>query len=224
MQPTSTRPWRGVASALALASCLVARPAAADADLQLSIGLNAGYLRKIPSLGAGKVSTTARDIAAGDVAARGGLWLLGGTVDLQLTLDDRWTVPLIGITGMWATGSSAPIGSSLDGSIARLRPDTAFRGDLLLLGVGRRWKHRRFMYGIAARTGVSWIGMDGDVAAGASRTPLDLTATTFLFTVEAEGCRRIDPEHRVCFQVAPRVYEHQFLNGVTFGLRLEWGR
>ena len=224
MKLARTRWWRGLASAFALASYLVTRPAAADADFQFAVGLNAGYLRKIPSLSADKVSTSARDIAAGDVRARGGLWLLGGTVDLQLTIDDRWTVPLLGATAMWATGQAAPIGSSLDGSIAQLRPHTAFRGDVLLLGLGRRWKHRRFMYGIAARTGVSWISMDGDVAAGASRTALDLAATTFLFTVEAEGCRRLDPELRMCFQVVPRVYEHQFLNGVTFGLRMEWGR
>ena len=213
-----------MASALALAGCFVARPAAADVDLQIALGMNAGYLRKIPSLGAGKVSTTARDIAAGDVRARGGLWLMGGTVDVQLTIEDRWTVPLFGATVMWATGSAAPIASSFDGSIARIRPSTAVRGDVLFLGFGRRWKHRRFMYGVAARTGISGITMEGDVAAGASRTPLNLGAATFLFTVEAEGCRRIDPEHRVCFQVVPRVYEHQFLNGVTFGLRMEWGR
>lgn len=224
MQLARTRWWRGLASALALASSLVARPAAADVDFQVAVGVNAGYLRKIPSLAADKVSTTARDIAAGDVRARGGLWLLGGTVDLQLTVDDRWTVPLLGATGMWATGEAAPVSSSLDGSIARLRPHTAFRGDLLLPGIGRRWKHRRFMYGLAARTGISSISMDGDVAAGTSRTALDPSATTFLFTVEAEGCRRLDPELRMCFQVVPRVYEHQFLNGVTFGLRVEWGR
>ena len=224
MQLGRTGLFRGLAGALALASCLVAQDAAADVDLQVAVGLSTGYLRNIPSLGAGKVSTAARDIAAGDVAARGGLWLLGGTVDLQLTIDDRWTMPLLGATGMWAVGQPAPVSTSFDGSIAHIRPRTAFRGDLLLLGVGRRWKHRRYMYGLAARTGISQIAMDGDVAAGTSRTSLDLSATTFLFTVEAEGCRRIDPEVRVCLQVAPRIYEHQFLNGVTFGLRMEWGR
>ena len=224
MQLARTRWWRGLAGGVALASCLVARPASADVDLQIAAGLSAGYLRKIPSLSADKVSTTARDIAAGDVRARGGLWLLGGTVDMQLTIDDRWTMPLLGATVMWATGEAAPIASSFDGSIARLRPDTTIRGDVLLLGVGRRWKHRRFMYGIAARTGISGISMHGDVAAGASRTPLNLDAATFLFTVEAEACRRLDPELRMCLQVVPRVYEHQFLNGVTFGLRMEWGR
>lgn len=224
MQLGRTGLFRGVAGALALASCLVARDASADVDLQVAAGLSTGYLRNVPSLGAGKVSTTARDIAAGDVAARGGLWLLGGTVDLQLTIDDRWTMPLLGVTGMWAVGQDAPISSSFDGSIAQVRPHTAFRFDVLLPGVGRRWKHRRFMYSLAARTGISSISMDGDVAAGTSRTPLDLRSTTFLLTVEAEGCRRLDPDHRICFQVAPRVYEHQFLNGVTFGLRMEWGR
>lgn len=216
---------RTLTGATALAAILFARPAAADYDLQLSAGLGAGYLRKTPDLDTKAVSTLARDIAAGTVAARGGgIWMLGATVDMQLTFDDRWVLPLLGGTLAWGVGSYDRVASGLDGSIATFRPHTAFRGDLYFVGFGRRWKHRRFMYGVVARTGFSRLVMDGSVAAGADAIPLSMGANTFLFQIEAEGCRRLDPERRICLQVAPRIYEHEAINGVTFGLRVEWGR
>lgn len=225
MRGTTKRVIRTLASAGAAAVCLLARPARADYDLQFAAGFGAGYLRKTPALDGPGVSTTARDVPKGTVASRGGsLMMLGGTFDMQLTIDDRWMLPLLGGNLSWAVGSYDRVASSLDGSSVTYRPHTAFRGDLYLVGFGRRWKHRRYMFSVAARTGFSRLAIDGSVAAGAESTQMRLVANTFLFQIEAEGCRRLDPERRICFQVAPRIYEHEAINGVTFGLRMEWGR
>jgi hypothetical protein len=53
---------------------------------------------------------------------------------------------------------------------------------------------------------------------------MDLRAASFLVQAELEACRRLDPTTRLCLQVAPRIFDHELLNGVMFGLRMEWGR
>jgi hypothetical protein len=150
--------------------------------------------------------------------------MFGVGADVELTVDDRWKVPLVGGNAAWAVGSYDTVLTSFDGSIAHVRPWSTFRGDLLLPGIGRRWKHRRNMWAAAIRTGVSFATVDGAVAAGAESVPLDLSARTLLVQVELEACRRLDPTTRVCLQLVPRLYEHELLNGLTFGLRMEWGR
>ena len=223
---TGKRQWRACAVAIAVVgSVLWTGDARAEFDFQFAANMNGAWLRRTPALSARRVSTSARDIAAGDIQTRGGLALLGFSADLDLTLDDRWKVPLLGGAAYWAVGSYPTTITSYDGSIAHLRPWSTFRADLLLPGVGRRWKHRRNMWGAAIRTGISFATMGGTVAAGTETVPLTtLTAATFLVQVEFEACRRLDPTTRVCAQVVPRLYEHELLNGLTFGLRMEWGR
>lgn len=199
--------------------------ARAEWDFQLATMMSGGWLRETPDLTANKVSTTARDIRKGTLASRGGLGMIGFGGDAELTIDDRWRLPLIGGNLWWAIGSYDATRTTFDGSIASVHPWTAFRGDILLPGVGRRWKMRRNMLGFAIRTGVSWIHVKADVAAGADTTALDTTqAVTFLVQAEIEACRRLDPTTRVCLQIAPRVYEHSLLNGASIGLRMEWGQ
>jgi hypothetical protein len=214
----------GAALCVLAATAVLAHDARADFDFQFATNVNGGWLRQTPSLSAPALSTSAREMDAGQVRRTGGLVLLGPSLDVDLTLDDRWKVPLLGGSLQWAAGSYDATITSFDGSITRLRPWTTFRGDLLLPGVGRRWKHRRYMLGAAVRTGVSFLKMDGSLAAGADTVPLSVSATTFLVQVEIEGCRRLDPTTRICLQVVPRIYEHELMNGVVFGLRMEWGR
>lgn len=203
---------------------MTAREARADFDFQFATNMNGAWVRQSPTLSARSVSTSARDIAAGDVETGGGLAMLGPSADVDLTIDDRWKVPLVGAAAYWAVGSYDTTVTSLDGSIARVRPWSTFRADLFLPGVGRRWKHRRNMWGAAIRTGVSFVTVGGSVAAGSESEPLSLGATSFLLAVELEACRRLDPTTRVCIQVVPRVYDHELMNGLTFGVRMEWGR
>jgi hypothetical protein len=213
------------ATCLALLGVLgVVRPARADWDFQLATNLNGAWMRRAPTLTVAPVTTGAREMGQGEIRQRSGVAMIGVGGDLELTVDDRWRVPLAGGYVYWAVGSYDGVVTGHDGSIAHLRPWSSSRVDVLLPGFGRRWKHRRWMYGVAARTGISWFDMNGTVAAGGDRAPLDLGAQSFVFQIEVEACRRLDPTTRVCAQVAPRVYDHEFLNGLTLGVRMEWGR
>jgi hypothetical protein len=206
------------------ALCLAPRDARADFDFQFATNLNGGWMRQTPTFSSKAVSTSAREMRPGTVQTGRSLAMVGLSADVDLTIDDRWKVPLIGGSTYWAVGSYDSLITSLDGSIASVRPWSMFRGDLFLPGVGRRWKQRRNMWGIAIRTGVSFASIGGAVAAGTETVPLSLTVATFLVQAELEACRRLDPSTRICLQVVPRLYEHELLNGVTFGLRMEWGR
>lgn len=209
---------------LVLVASVSASEARADVDFQVATTVSGAWLRETPDLDAKSVTTSARDVGAGRVRTGGGLAMAGVGGDVELTIDDRWKVPLFGGMFFWAVGSYDATITTFDGSIARLRPWTTVRGDFLLPGVGRRWKHRRNMWGVAVRTGVSVAAMGGSVAAATETAALEMSAGTFLLQLELEGCRRLDPTTRACLQVVPRLYEHQLLNGLTVGLRMEWGR
>ncbi|MBX3216965.1 MAG: hypothetical protein KF850_33340 [Labilithrix sp.] len=209
---------------LVLVASVSASEARADVDFQVATTVSGAWLRETPDLDAKSVTTSARDVRAGRVRTGGGLAMAGVGGDVELTIDDRWKVPLFGGMFFWAVGSYDATITTFDGSIARLRPWTTVRGDFLLPGVGRRWKHRRNMWGVAVRTGVSVAAMGGSVAAATETAALEMSAGTFLLQLELEGCRRLDPTTRACLQVVPRLYEHQLLNGLTVGLRMEWGR
>jgi hypothetical protein len=215
---------RGAAAGLLFGACLVSRDARADFDFQFSTSLSGAWVRETPTFTSNPVTTNAREIGEGRVRTGRGLAMLGLGVDSELTLDDRWRVPLLGANIWWAVGPSDLTVTSLDGSVASVRPWSMSRGDVLLPGLGRRWKHRRNMWGAAVRTGVSFASMGGSLSDGAGSVPLELFATTFLVQLELEGCRRLDPTMRACVQISPRIYDHDLFNGVTFGLRLEWGR
>lgn len=213
----------GVVAAL-LAGTLATRSARADFDFQFTAGVNGGWVRRSPAFSSDAVNTMARSMRAGTVETGRGLGMLGLSSDVEMTVDDRWRIPLVGGAAYWAVGSYDSLVTSLDGSVASVRPWSTFRGDLLLPGVGRRWKHRRNMWGVSIRTGVSFASIGGSVAAGTESVPLSLSASTFLLQAEVEACRRLDPTIRACLQIVPRIYDHELLNGVTFGLRMEWGR
>lgn len=198
--------------------------ARADFDFQLSMGMNGRWMRTMPALAAPALTTNARDLAAGDVPLRGALTMLGGYVDVAVTLDDRFVVPIFGGAYYTALGSYDAIITSREGSIVRAQPWTASSVDLYLPGLGYRIKKRRWMFGAAVRTGASFFWMDGLLADGAEFAPMEMKRATFLLQGELEACRRLDPTTRVCLQVAPRIYEHELMNGVMFGLRAEWGR
>lgn len=200
------------------------RDARADWDFQIGAMASGGWLRETPDLESDAVSLDSRRIGEGRLRSRGGIAMLGIGSDAEFTIDDRWKVPVGGAQLWWATGSYDSVNTSFDGSIAQQKPWTAYRIDLLFPGFGRRIKLRRNMVSFAVRTGASRIRMDGSVAAGTTSTEIELTKWTFLAQVEVEGCRRLDPSTRICLQIAPRLYEHSFLNGLSIGFRMEWGR
>jgi len=203
---------------------MTSREACAEWDFQFASTLNGGWLRETPELTSEAVDLAARRIGEGKLRSRGGLAMAGFGMDTELALDDRWRLPLTGFNAWWAVGNYDAVNTSFDGSIAKTEPWSAFRFDVLLPGFGRRVKLRRNMVGFAIRTGASRIKMDGTVADGAASGVLDLARWTFLAQIEIEGCRRLDPTTRICLQIVPRIYEHEFMNGLTFGIRMEWGR
>ena len=203
---------------------LAPKDARADFDFQLSMGTNARWMSATPAMAAPQLTTFTREIAAGDVPMRGGMTMLGVYVDSAVTLDDRWVLPLFGGGYYRALGSYDAVISSRDGSIVRMQPWTTESLDIYLPGLGYRMKRRRWMFGAALRTGVTFLAMDGLLADGVDWAGLETKRTSFLLQGELEACRRLDPTTRFCLQVAPRIYDHSLLNGVMFGLRMEWGR
>lgn len=215
-----------VAGCTAACGLLISSAAHADdVDFQLTAGAGVSWVRKMPALKTtGTTTTAARVLDEGEVATGGSLAAFGAGIDLGFTVDDRWVVPVLGFAGYGAVGSYDAVISSLDGSIASVRPWSAYEVDLLLPGVGYRVKRRRLMFSALVRTGVVWLAAQGSVAGGADSVPISLVGISGLVQAEIEACRRLDPVTRVCLQVAPRIYDFGFMNGATFGLRVEWGR
>lgn len=211
-----------IAGALTLTAC----PSAARADLDFQLGATGGlsWIRTMPALDMPATTTFARDVPGREVAIGGPLYALGAGFDVALIADDRWIVPLLGATAYAAVGTYDTRVTSVDGSIARIRPWTTYEVDVLLPGIGYRVKKRRFMFSASLRSGIVALSTNGSVAAASESVPVSLTGFSPLLQVELEACRRLDPVVRVCAQVAPRIYNFGLGNGATFGLRVEWGR
>lgn len=219
--------WRLAAGCSAACVLTVASAARADADVdfQLSAGAGVSWIRSMPALTSTNVtSTLARNVAEGKIPIGGSLTAVGAGFDMGVSVDDRWIFPLLGFAGYGAVGTYDTVITSLDGSIARVRPWSAYAIDVLLPGVGYRVKKRRYLFSASLRTGITGVGASGSIAGGGESTPMSLSAISGLVQAEIEACRRLDPIVRVCLQVAPRIYDFGFMNGVTFGLRAEWGR
>lgn len=212
----------GVAAGVAI--LVSPRAARADVDFQIAGTAGAAWMRSLPALSSPSTMTAAREVPEARIPVGGSLTWAGAGFDVGATVDDRIVVPGIGIAGYGAVGSYDTVVTSADGSIARVHPWTAYRLDVLLPGIGYRWKHRRFMFQTSVRTGVSAIYMGGSIAGGASDVATSLSAYSGVLEVQLEACRRLDPVTRVCLQVAPRIYDFGFMNGGTLGLRVEWGR
>jgi hypothetical protein len=212
----------GAVVALALAA--PAREARADFDLQLSAAAGVSWLRTMPSLKSGEIASTyARDVPTGEAPVGGALTALGGSVDLALVFPRHLVLPAVGLGMYGAVGSYDAVLTSVDGSIAHVRPWTTYELDLLLGGVGYRVTQRRFMFSGALRPGISWLHARASVAGGTDDKAITLSKASMMLQAELEACRRLDPITRVCLQVAPHVYNFGMFNGATFGLRVEWG-
>lgn len=198
--------------------------ARADVDFQLAGTAGAAWMRSLPALTTPSTTTAAREVPEARVPIGGSLTWVGAGFELGMTVDDRIVIPGLGIAGYGAVGTYDTVVTSADGSIARAHPWSAYRLDILLPGIGYRWKHRRYMFEADVRTGVSAMYMGGSIAGGAGDSPTTLSAFSGVVEARLEACRRLDPVTRVCLQVAPRIYDFGFMNGGTLGLRVEWGR
>jgi hypothetical protein len=212
----------GIATCVAILGS--SAPASADVDFQLGATGGAAWMRSLPALTTPSVTTAAREVPESRVPIGGSLTWAGAGFDLGMSVDDHIVIPGFGLAGYGAVGSYDTIVTAADGSIARVRPWSAYRLDVLLPGLGYRTKHRRFMFEVSLRTGVSGMYMGGSIAGGAAESSTSLSAYSPVLQAEIEACRRLDPVTRVCVQLAPRIYDFGFMNGATLGLRVEWGR
>jgi hypothetical protein len=213
------------ASFFAIASAGEGRAEAAETQLELG-GAFTGfgtYMRAMPAMTLGGVDGPRQSALSGALPSVGHLTLGGASAELTLAVDRHITLPIAGLALSGAIGSSPRVLSSVDGSIVQQRPWSTYMADVLLPGIGYRIKERRWMFSAALRTGVSYAAMSGSIASGADNWATSASALSFLLRVELEGCRRLDPLERVCFAVSPSVYQFGFGNGVTAGLRWEFG-
>ena len=213
-----------VGVALAAAIVAHAEPARADVDLQLAGTTGAAWMHALPTLRTPGVATAAREVPTTRIPVGGSLTWMGASLEFAMTVDAHVVIPGMGFAVYAALGSYDTVITSADGSIATVRPWTAYRLDALLPGIGYRVTQRRWMFQADIRTGVSVMLMEGTIVGGSSETETPLTAISGVLVAELEACRRLDPVTRVCLQLAPRIYDFGFMNGGTLGLRVEWGR
>jgi hypothetical protein len=123
-------------------------------------------------------------------------------------------------------GTSARRRAYVEGSVAELRPWTASRFGFDFGGVGQRFKHRRWQFGWLATGSVIVTTMNVSVAAGGGGSQ-DAPGAAVALSVhgQAEACRRLDLESRVCLVLAPDVFDGgYFMRGASVFARWEWGR
>jgi hypothetical protein len=213
-----------LAGSLVASILLAAMPAHADLDFQVSGGGGVSWIRTMPTLRSSRTTTYARELPEHKVPIGGSVTALGGSFEMSLIANDRWIFPGFGFGAYGAIGSYPTILTSVDGSIATVRPWSTYEIDLLLPGIGYRFKRRRFLFSASLRTGVTALHVDGAIASAADSHAVTYTGLSPMVQAELEACRRLDPITRVCLQVAPRIYDFGIMNGATFGLRVEWGR
>jgi hypothetical protein len=202
----------------------LARPAEArESHLELQGGLDLHVLHyfRTPRLSLGDEGP--RPDGGQQIASMGPLTMGGATIDLGYALDDRVLFPIFGFGFDTALGQSPRVVSSVDGSIVEVRPWTAWMYDVGLPGVGFRFKERRWMFGFLARTGIAYLNVRGSVAVGTETHDVSPSTATFYVRAQGEACRRLDPVERLCFFVAPSIYEFGFGTGVSAGIRWEVG-
>ena len=204
---------------------MLALPGVARADGYVAAGIGPTWIARAPAIAMTEpLEIDSRTVPKGDIANRGGLVMFGGYLDGGFVFGDRWMIPLFGLGFHSAIGSSDEVLSSRDGSIATLRPWSAYSVDALLPGFGVRAKKRRWMFEADVRTGLGVIWEGGSVVGGAETSTFEGAAVSFLLMGHVMGCRRLDPEQRLCLEVMPRIYEFGWWNGATVGLRYEAGR
>ncbi len=192
--------------------------------LEGEAGLEVGWIRTTPKLAFDDVVVTPlRSIRAGGLGSAGPLTFVGGHVDSSIVVSDRWVFPMVGGGAYGALGESPRTLTSLDGSIIELRPWTTYRVDLLLPGVGVRFKERRWAFAGTVRPAYTFLGMNAAIASGATSKVVEASGSAPALRMSVEACRRVDPTNRACLFVAPNLYEVRFMNGGSIGLRWEWG-
>jgi hypothetical protein len=178
-----------------------------------------------PTLDVTDVSNSARGTIAGTTPAFGfATGFFGARAGIDFVASDRWIIPAFDIGFYGIMGSYADTLTSADGSLFRLHPAGAFMFDAEVLGIGVRFKKRRWMFEASIKPGFAVLAIPAAVADGKSFTDIDaLSSATLTLRAQLSACRRIDPVERVCLSVTPNIYQWGWGNGGSISLRWELG-
>lgn len=192
----------------------------ANADFRVS------YIDRFPELKISQDVVGPRALSSGTVVHGSSSLVTGGLgFDFGIVLDDRWRLGGIGGSYESSMGTSARRRAYVDGNVAELRPWTASRFGFDFGGVGQRYKYRRWQFGWMVTGSVIVTTMNVSVASGAGSEDAWGAAVALSIHGQAEACRRLDLESRVCVAVAPDVFDGgYFMRGGSLLARWEWGR
>src|SRR4051812_27372190 len=96
------RSW--IAIVTGAATILVAGDARADFNFEVATGFG-GALMRTPTFTMKPLSTSARYFGERAIPLSRTIGMLGAGVDIALTIEDRWRVPLLGGAFWWAVGT-----------------------------------------------------------------------------------------------------------------------
>jgi hypothetical protein len=133
--------------------------------------------------------------------------------------------PVFSLGTSGAVGEYAEQRSSIDGSIAHIRPWTGNLYDFGFGGLGYRFDHRRWTFAATARAGITIETMGADAAYGSSTSELKPDQGFFYVRADLEACRRLDRLERLCLVVSPNVFAFdQTFHGGMLSFRYELGQ
>lgn len=177
-----------------------------------------------PSVSITSASTSTRTFGGATRPLNVAMGFAGVRMGMDFVIGDRWIVPLVGIGFSGAVGVYSDWLTSVDGTAVRVHPAGGFLADADILGLGVRFKKRRWMFEARVAPGVAMMGLPVAAADGKTWTDLDPPlALSPTLRASLSLCRRLDPMERVCAMVVPNVYEWGWGNGGSISLRWEMG-
>ena len=215
-------------AAFAVTLLLCPRDARADGyglGAQLWIEGAGMYMPTSTGLDVSSVSNTARSNIDGSTKPFGfATGYFGVRTGLDFVESDRWIIPLfdVGLYGIMGTYADTLV--SADGSLFRLHPAGTIMVDAEILGIGVRFKKRRWMFEGTIKPGIAMLAVPAAVADGKGFTDVDsLNSVSITLRAQLSVCRRLDPSERVCLSVTPNIYQWGWGNGGSVSLRWEFG-
>lgn len=147
--------------------------------------------------------------------------MLGFEAGGDLVLRDRIVIPLVTSGAAFAVGRYPTVYGASEGSVVELRPWGTGQFTVLIGGIGARWKHRRWAWSVMVQPGLSATYLPGKRPG--EEDPEQMLGLDLLVRATAAGCRRLDPDTRLCLFVGPNAYLDGWFNGGVMGLRWEYG-
>jgi hypothetical protein len=178
-----------------------------------------------PTLGVSQDSNSARPNISGTTPPFGfATGFFGARMGFDFVTSDRWVIPIFDVGFYGIVGAYADQLTSADGTFFRLHPAGTFMLDTEILGIGVRFKRRRWMFEATIKPGIAVLAVPAAVADGKSWTSVDqLNSASPTLRASLSVCRRLDPMERVCLSVTPNIYQWGWGNGGSVALRWEFG-